>query len=754
MIIKGKIERVIFKNDENGYAVLSVRNQKDNFPYVLVGNMLYITDGQTYEFQVKEKYDKKYGKQYDIISASPIFDSTKKGIVKFLSSTLFKGIGEKKALAIYDIFKEETYDILKSDPERLLEVPGISRKIVDGIITAYERGISYQKESQFLYEFGVTTSFIKKIINKYKDETIEVISQNPYILVDEVSGIGFRKADLIASEMNINDDDPFRVKAGIQYALAQNNKSGNTFVTYEKLTRICSEILNIGYNKLRSVIITPIKELIEANKIIGFDHEDERLGKCVSLSMDYMVERKLSRLLYEIESTSQRNISDIRSEIADFETKNKISLDSAQKLSVSNVFKNKISLITGGPGTGKTTIIKCIISIAKKLNINYSLCAPTGRAAKRMEQATQANASTIHRLLGFGKNNKLNLLTEDINIESTEVRKMFLFNENNKLKTELLIVDEASMCDIYIFKSLVESLNIKTRLVVIGDKDQLPAVGVGNVLKDLIESGKITTTHLTNIYRQNEGSDINKLAHMINTNQKISIEDMTGDVTFINVNQVSEAIENIRSLIKYEIPKQESVTSLDIQVLSNIKKGPTGVDNLNNDLQDYINPNKTNFRRIDANRKFYIGDKVMQMNNDYDQLYYQGDQKIGEGIFNGEIGLIEGVGRANDYALKINFDNKICKYKPEKLKNISLAYASTIHKSQGSEFPYVILVINRSGKMLLNKSILYTGVSRAKKKLYIIANLDTLNRIIKENYQIKRKTLLKNFIINSFNLLN
>lgn len=716
MVVKGRVADIIFINEENGYTVLNFETDGDFF--TAVGIFPLVTEGEYLVLTGDFKKNSKFGEQFVVENVEISEPDDEDGILGYLSSGLFKGIGEKMAMRIVEKFGTDTLDILENHPNRLREVSGIGRAKLADIVESY-RATKHMKEIIcFLQKFDIGMSHAMKIYRYYGESTISVISENPYILIENINGIGFVTADKIAEKMGIAKDSIFRIKAGIVHVLNEaGGKSGHTCLPVNILLSTASSLLQLESEKISEVL----------NRFLNVKTTEIDGVEMVATDQNFHTESAIATKLILLKTGADKWDFDVDKELNNYEKSNKITLHEKQKEAIKNVFFSGVTVITGGPGTGKTTIIKAITTIAGQRGKIVTLCAPTGRASKRMTEMTGVESKTIHRLLGVG-------FSEENSFEK---------NENNLLESDVVIVDEISMADIYVFHALLKAIARGTRLVLVGDKDQLPSVSCGNILSDVINSGKIDVVYLTEIYRQSEKSFIITNAHRINRGE-MPLHDNRHDFFVNHKTDGSDIINTVIGMLKTRIPKFANVTTNDIQVLAPIKKGQVGVENLNVCLQEALNPNGQEY--IHGKTIFRVGDKVMQNCNNYTADWRKPDTgEIGSGIFNGDLGI---VCSARKDGVDVMFDDgKVVSYTGSDLEELMLAYCVSVHKSQGSEFPVVVLVLSSAGYMLLTRNLLYTAVTRAKKMVVIVGDEACIKRMVGNNYTAERYSMLRYFLI-------
>ena len=713
--IQGMVSDIVFKNEENGYTIANLANEDDEI--TIVGCMPTLSMGESIEVEGKWINHKIYGSQFEVQNFMPVTPSSLEGIYVYLSSGMIHGIGEKMAKRIVDKFGVDTLDIIQNTPERLTEVEGIGMKKVKQIQESYEENRELRNIIIKLSPYGITPNYCLRIYKKYKEKSIEIINKNPYRLAEEVRGIGFKIADEIASKIGIDKYSPDRIMQGILFTLNQSLANGHTYLPKRVLIEQSVKILGVE----SSFVEKGIMDLAYAQKV----HLENKNGEIlVYLMMYYICENGVCK---EIIKLSQHEIKDLHinidKEIKIVEKEDNINLAKNQIEAVKEAINNGVTIITGGPGTGKTTTINTIIKIFENNDQKVVLCAPTGRAAKRMSETSNKEAKTIHRLLEMG-----------FATDSDEL--IFFKDEEDPIDADVIILDEASMVDIILMYNLLKAVRLGTRLLLVGDSDQLPSVGAGNVLKDIIDSGVIKTVRLNEIFRQARESMIVVNAHKINNGEPLFLNVKNKDFFFLRKNTNEEIINEIIGLVSERLPKFYKFDKLkDIQVLASMRKGDLGVNNLNIELQKYLNPpEKYKQEEQFAKRTFRVGDKVMQIRNNYTKKWETEDKSdSGEGIYNGDIGYIFHIDK-DKKTVYVLFDKvKLASYKYDELDELDHSFCTTIHKSQGSEFPVVVIPIVWAPPMLLSRNLLYTAVTRAKKLVVLVGDVRYLEQMIKNN---------------------
>lgn len=712
--LEGMVSDIVFKNEDNGYTIAHLVNEKDEV--VIVGCMPTLAVGESVEVSGKWVNHKVYGTQFEVNSFMPVTPSSLEGIYVYLSSGMINGIGEKMAKRVIDKFGVETLNVIQNEPERLEEVDGIGRKKVKQIVKSYEEDRELRNIIIELSPFGITPSFCLKIYKRYREKSIEVINNNPYQLADEIRGIGFKIADNIAEKIGIEKDSKNRVAQGIIYTLNLSLNNGHTYLPKNTLIQDAVKLLGID----SKIIEECIYELVYNKKI----HIERIEGRELVYLMSYFLSENgvCSQIVKLSEHKFEDLNVDIDEQIREVEDEEEIELANNQITAIKECVDNGLVIITGGPGTGKTTTINSIIKVFEKNKKEVILTAPTGRAAKRMSETSNKEAKTIHRLLEMGF--------------STDDELMFFKSEEDPITADVVIVDEVSMVDIILMYNLLKAIKVGTRVILVGDSDQLPSVGAGNVLKDMIDSDVINVVRLTEIFRQAQESMIVVNAHRINNGQPLYLNSKGKDFFFIKKDEPEDIVAEIVGLINERLPKFYGVDKLkDIQVLSPMRKGDLGVTNLNIILQKYLNKKeKFKVEETFSKRLFRVGDKIMQIKNNYTKKWETEDQSdSGEGIYNGDIGYVYHIDKQKKILYAIFDQERIVEYSYDELDELEHSFCTTIHKSQGSEFPVVIIPITWAPPMLLSRNLLYTAVTRAKKLVVLVGEVKYLEYMIKNN---------------------
>jgi len=710
--LEGTLERIVYSNDETNFTVARFKPKKRKELITIVGKFPPINPGEDAILKGKWIYDKKYGEQFLVETLLPVTPSTLTGIEKYLGSGLIKGIGPVMAKRLVEKFGLKTLDIIENKPEMLSKVEGIGPQRIEMIKKAWEAQKEIKEIMIFLQSYMISAKLAVKIYKRFKNESINIIKKNPYILADEIHGVGFLTADKIAKELGISKEESIRIKSGITYILTKEIENGHLFLPKEELIKKASDLLEVSPEKIKE----GISELIEEGRIIN-DNLYNVYTEPIYLKPLYIFEKEVAIKIRDIANKGNRLFNLDHEEVIKWaENEVNIKLAYQQKEAIKKSLTEKLMVITGGPGTGKTTIIKAILKIAIAQGLKVELAAPTGRAAKKLSETTGKEAKTIHRLLEF----------------SPKERK-FLRDEEHPLNTDIIILDESSMIDIILFYHFLKAVPKKASLILVGDVDQLPSVGPGAVLKDIINSKKVQVVRLTEIFRQAKDSLITINAHRINQGDFPIIKGEKGsDFFFIQKEEPEEALDTIKSLVKERIPKYLSLSPIDdIQVITPMHKGFLGTINLNKEMQMLLNPNGKEIAR-----GFKIGDRVMQIINNYDLE-----------VFNGDIGKISNWD-PEEQIITVRFEDKTVPYELTDLDELTLAYAISVHKSQGSEYPVVIMPILTQHYLMLKRNLLYTGITRAKRLMILVGTKKAVAIAVKNDKVAKRYTLLEQRIKN------
>ena len=729
-IIKGYVDHIIYRNTENGYTVLVLVCEEEEL--TCVGIFSDIVEGENIEAKGEYTDHPTYGRQFKVHSFEEKAPEDEIAIERYLGSGAIKGIGLALASRIVRRFKSDTFRIIEEEPERLAEIKGISERKAMEIADQVNQKKDLRQAMIFLQQYGINTTLAVKIYNTYGQQIYSVLKENPYQMAEDIDGVGFKTADEIATRVGIRTDSDFRIRSGVLYVLLQATNEGHTYLPMEELTARASQLLEVDGEHIEKHYMN----LAIDRKLMMRQREDTTE---VYASSFYHMEANTAAMLKQLDVSYEASDEEIERRIKRIEKQTKIELDEQQICAVKEAVRNGLLIITGGPGTGKTTTINTIIRYFEMEGLDIFLGAPTGRAAKRMSETTGFEARTIHRML-------------EVN-GGVEGSGGFERNEKNPLETDVIIIDEMSMVDITLMYALLKAVLAGTRLILVGDVNQLPSVGPGAVLKDIIDSEQFHTVKLNKIFRQASTSDIIVNAHKINNGEEVVLDNKSMDFFFLKRYEADKVIQVTLQLIKQKLPKFVDATEYDIQVLTPTRKGLLGVERLNQILQMYLNPEDPSKREKEyGNTIFREGDKVMQIKNNY-QLEWEIRTKYGlcvdkgTGVFNGDTGIIEEI---NFFAetMTVSFDEgKMVEYPFKLLEELELAYAITIHKSQGSEYPAVVIPLFQGPRMLMNRNLLYTAVTRAKKCVTIVGDDEVFYTMIQNNSQLKRYSGLKDRLI-------
>lgn len=701
MKLRCVVEHITYQNQENGYSVMRVKVKDYADLVTLVGNLLDVPVGAVLLCDGVWKMDKRYGRQFVCETWEEVMPATVYGIEKYLGSGLVKGIGPKFAHLIVERFGTETIDIIEEDIERLYEVPGIGKKRVEKIRESWEKQKDIKNVMLFLQQYGVSTAYAAKIYRKYGKESIDQVKENPYRLADDIWGIGFKTADGIAGKMGYGKNDLRRCRSGIQYTLNELADEGHVYAVEEQLIEAAGKLLEAD----REPIVQAMAGMIASEDLI-------REQEAIYLPPFYHSERGTARRLLALMTSRSSALFEGNIDIQAIEKATGVGYDDVQVAAIRQAVRSRVMVLTGGPGTGKTTTTQGIIAAYRAAGLRVLLAAPTGRASKRMSEATGMEAKTIHRLLEFNPQDG------------------YKRNDDNPLEGDVLIVDECSMIDIILMYNLMKAIPVQMRLILVGDIDQLPSVGAGNVLRDIIDSGQVPVIRLTRIFRQAQSSRIVMSAHAINQGRYPDTSNgKDTDFFFIRKDDPEQVAEEIVKLVKHRLPKAYNQPLSNIQVLTPMQRSVVGAGNLNMLLQQALNTSTLGISRGGINYK--LGDRVMQIRNNYDK-----------NVFNGDIGIIEKV-NMEDRTLCIRFDGSLVEYEASELDEVTLAYATTIHKSQGSEYPIVVIPVLMTHFVMLQRNLIYTGITRAKKICVLIGQPKALAYAIRNLTVNKRNTKLK-----------
>ena len=719
--LAGYVEHIIYRNADNGYTVLNLVSGEEEI--TCVGIFSAIAEGENIEASGDYTDHPTYGKQFKVESFEEKAPEDEEAIERYLGSGAIRGIGLALAARIVRRFKADTFRIIEEEPERLAEVKGISERKAMEIADQVNEKRDLRQAMIFLQQYGITMNLAVKVYQQYGQEVYGIIRENPYRLADDIEGVGFRTADEIAVRVGIRMDSDFRIRSGILYVLLQASTEGHTYLPEEELTRRTGQLLEVGEEQIEKQYM----DLAIERKIIMKQGENQTQIYAASF---YYMEANTATMLKQLNVSYDVPDLEIEERVRRIEKQTGMELDEHQMTAVKEAVRNGLLIITGGPGTGKTTTINTIIKYFEMEGLDIFLAAPTGRAAKRMSETTGFEARTIHRMLELNG--------------GVDGAAGFERNEQNPLETDVVIIDEMSMVDISLMHALLKAVAVGTRLILVGDVNQLPSVGPGSVLRDIIRSHECNVVMLTKIFRQASTSDIIVNAHKINQGEEVTLDNKSMDFFFLKRYDADVIISVVLQLIKQKLPKFVDATPYDIQVLTPMRKGLLGVERLNGILQRYLNPPSPQKREKEhGDILFREGDKIMQTRNNY-QLEWEIRTKYGlsvdkgTGVFNGDMGIVREI---NDFAetMTVEFDEgRMVEYPYKLLDELELAYASTIHKSQGSEYPAVVIPLLSGPSMLMNRNLLYTAVTRARKCVTLVGNEVTFEQMVQNTSQQRR----------------
>lgn len=730
--ITGYIDHIIFRNEDNGYTVMVLKGVSEEDELTCVGSFPVVTQGASVELEGNFTQHPVYGKQFQAVRLTEKMPEDALAMERYLGSGAIKGIGAALAGRIVRHFGDDTFQIVENEPERLSEVKGISEKKAREIAMQIAEKSDMRKAMMFLQKYGISLNLGAKIYQKYGDSVYSVLQENPYRLADDISGVGFKIADEIAYRIGIHTDSDYRIKSGMVYTLLQATGEGHVYLPKDELFQRAAELLGVDSSYMEKHLV----DLAMDRKIVQKEQGDQIL---IYPAQYYYLELNTARMLRELDIFCPEDEKIVERRIVQIEKETGTVLDEMQKKAVQEAAGHGLLILTGGPGTGKTTTINAIIRYFEGEGAEIRLAAPTGRAAKRMTEATGYEAQTIHRLL------ELSGMPED-DREGQPIH--FERNAENPLETDVIIIDEMSMVDIHLIHSLLMAVTAGTRLILVGDENQLPSVGPGNVLRDIIRSGQFPVVELKKIFRQASESDIVVNAHKINKGEQVEINNKSRDFFFLKRYDADIIIRVVIALIQEKLPKYVEAKPFEIQVLTPMRKGLLGVERLNQILQRYLNPPDASKKEKEIGQGlFREGDKVMQVRNNY-QLEWEirGRYEIpiekGVGVFNGDTGIIKTINEFAETA-EVEFeDGRWAEYSFKQLDELELAYAVTIHKSQGSEYPAVIIPLLSGPRMLMNRNLLYTAVTRARKCVTVVGSEETFRDMIRNEKQQRRYSSL------------
>lgn len=736
---KGYVNKIVYRNEDNGYTVFELNIDSDD-DLTCVGSVPYITEGEFVEVTGSYSEHAVYGQQLKLDTCEDIPPEDEKSVERYLASGAIKGIGAALASRIVRRFKADTLRIIEEEPERLAEIKGISQRMAMEISDSVTAKRDMRNAMMFLQDYGISMALAVKIYNQYGASVYTILRENPYRLADDITGVGFRIADEIARKAGISADSDFRIRSGIMYTLVQAAGNGHIYLPYEELVSQLEVLLDTHVDDIdRQLVDLSIDKKIVVKELSDDNTEDiakDTSRRIIYGASYYYMEMAVAYALKALDVSVKIDEKSVLDRIHRIEKNEDIELDDMQRNAVLQAVSSGLLVVTGGPGTGKTTTINTIIRYFEGEGMEIRLGAPTGRAAKRMTEATGCEAQTIHRML------ELSGAPEDGKTAS------FMRNEDNPIDADVIIIDEMSMVDIFLMSSLLKAITAGTRLILVGDVNQLPSVGPGNVLRDIIDSERFTVVKLTKIFRQAKESDIIVNAHKINDGEKFPIGPTSKDFIFIKREEANNVLGAMITLISQKLPKYVDAQPFDIQVLTPTRKGLLGVERLNTVLQEYLNPKDTGKQEKEGSSTlFREGDKVMQIKNNY-QLEWETRGKNGiavdrgMGVFNGDMGVIDNI---NFYTEKVTVkfdDDRYVEYPFKQLEELELAYAVTVHKSQGSEYPAVVIPLLSGPRMLMNRNILYTAVTRAKKCVCIVGTEEVFYGMVDNTNEQKRYSTL------------
>ena len=727
-VVTGYVEHIVFRNEDNGYTVFNLENEDGET--TCVGSFNYINEGEMLELHGEFVNHSVYGSQLKVSSHEVKEPEDLVSIERYLGSGAVKGVGAALAGRIVRKFKKDTFRIIEEEPERLAEVKGISERKAREIAVQVEEKKDMRRAMIYLQKYGISTTLAVKIYKYYGTKLYQVLEENPYQLADNIEGVGFKTADEIASRIGIHTDSDFRIRSGIFYTLQQSTLEGHVYLPQQVLEARAGKLLGVNIQDVEKYIM----DLCIEKKTVRKEAEGEIR---IYPARYYYLELNTARMLHDLNIDCNMPEDMMEKRLRKVERQEQISLDPMQHKAVIESIKHGLLVLTGGPGTGKTTTINTMIQFFESEGMSILLAAPTGRAAKRMTEATGYEAQTIHRLLEVSGNPE-----EEGNVNG------FMRNRQNPLETDVLIIDEMSMVDLPLMHALLSAVVEGTRLILVGDVNQLPSVGPGSVLKDIIASDSFPVVTLTKIFRQAGESDIVVNAHKINAGEQVILNNKSRDFFFLKRQEADVIISVVITLIQKKLPRYVDALPTEIQVMTPTRKGLLGVERLNTILQRYLNPpSPEKTEKESGQRLFRVGDKVMQIKNNY-QLEWEICTKFGltvdkgMGVFNGDMGIVKEI-NSYDESMVVEYDEKrTVKYPFEMLEELELAYAITVHKSQGSEYPAVVIPLLQGPRMLYNRNLLYTAVTRAKKCLTIVGSEATFQEMIQNKNEQNRYTSL------------
>lgn len=726
--VKGYVEHIVYRNADNGYTVFNLNNEDGEL--TCVGTFHYIEEGELLKLTGEYVMHALYGMQLSVSSSEVCEPEDLMSIERYLGSGAIRGVGAALAGRIVRKFREDTFRIIEEEPERLAEVKGISERKAREIAEQVEEKKDMRKAMIYLQKYGISTTLAAKIYQHYGNSIYRVLEENPYQMADDISGIGFRTADEIAKKIGIHADSDYRIRSGIFYTLLQSTAEGHVYLREQVLAARTGELLGVEIACVEKYLM----DLSMERKIIIKEGED---GRRVYASNFYYMELNTAKMLHDLNIRCDVSETEILHRLSSIEKNMELPLDEMQRTAVIEAVCHGVLILTGGPGTGKTTTINAMIRYFESEGLDISLAAPTGRAAKRMTETTGCEAQTIHRLLEVSGNP-----------EDEEQKNGFMRNRENPLEADVIIIDEMSMVDLPLMHALLSAVCVGTRLILVGDRNQLPSVGPGSVLKDIIDSHCFSVVMLTKIFRQAGESDIVVNAHKINRGEPVLLDNKSRDFFFLKRQDANTIISVVLTLILKKLPKYVGADIYDIQVLTPMRKGLLGVERLNGILQEYLNPpSASKAEKENGDRKFRVGDKVMQIKNNY-QLEWEIKTKYGMtvdkglGIFNGDMGIVREI-NSYEETMTVEYDeHRLVTYPFQMLEELELAYAITIHKSQGSEYPAVIIPLLQGPRQLYHRNLLYTAVTRARKCVTLVGSDSVFEEMIRNTNEQNRNTSL------------
>ncbi len=725
--IKGYVEHIVYRNEDNGYTVFNLNN--DDGDLTCVGKIHYIEEGELLEVTGEYTVHKLYGTQFKVEASRVCAPEDLVSIERYLGSGAIKGLGTALAGRIVKKFKEDTFRIIEEEPERLSEIKGISERKAREIAIQVEEKKDMREAMIYLQKYGISTTLAAKIYQHYGQNVYRVIEENPYQMADHVPGVGFKTADEIAMKVGIHTDSDYRIRSGIFYALLKSVGEGHVYLGEDALLYRAGQLLEVDIEHIEKYLM----DLAMEKKVVLKKEED---GTRVYASRYYYMELNTAKMLHDLNVGFDIADTVLEQRLCSIQEQTEMELDEMQKMAVMEAVRHGVFVLTGGPGTGKTTTINAMIHFFEREGMDIFLAAPTGRAAKRMTEATGYEAQTIHRLLEVSGN------PEDESVEG------FGRNAENPLETDVIIIDEMSMVDLPLMHALLNAVIPGTRLILVGDSNQLPSVGPGSVLKDILVSHCFSVVMLTKIFRQAGESDIVVNAHKINRGEEVVLDNNSRDFFFLKRQDTNMIISNVITLVQQKMPKYVGADIYDIQVLTPMRKGLLGVERLNKILQEYLNPpDKSKNEREYGDKLFREGDKVMQIKNNY-QLEWEVKTKYGMtidkglGIFNGDMGIVRNI-NSYEETLTVEYDeHRLVVYPYALLEELELAYAITVHKAQGSEYPAVVIPLLQGPRQLYYRNLLYTAVTRARKCVTLVGSDAVFQEMIANTHEQDRNTSL------------